>query len=145
LSQADLAARAGISPATISEIESAKRGTVRPSTLRKLADVLNVEVAAFFPPEEPGPKAESRPQLDELMQTDGRGWHEALKGITEDQRDVLLGEIAAEHARRWTEFKATDDAKRRAELEREGRTLLALEGLVRYGPSRIPVRQRERV
>ena len=48
LSQADLGRRAGITEYTISEIEAGKR-TPRPSTLRKLAKGLDVDVAAFAP------------------------------------------------------------------------------------------------
>jgi transcriptional regulator with XRE-family HTH domain len=48
LSQADLGRRAGITEYTISEIEAGKR-TPRPSTLRKLAKGLDVDVAAFTP------------------------------------------------------------------------------------------------
>ncbi len=48
LSQADLGRRAGITEYTISEIEAGKRNP-RPSTLRKLAKGLDVDVAALTP------------------------------------------------------------------------------------------------
>lgn len=48
LSQVDLAALSGVSQYTITEIETGRREP-RPSTLRKLADALDVEVADFFP------------------------------------------------------------------------------------------------
>jgi transcriptional regulator with XRE-family HTH domain len=48
LSQADLSAITGVTEFTISEIESGKRANPRPSTLRKLARALGVEVADFY-------------------------------------------------------------------------------------------------
>ncbi len=42
LSQQDLERASGVAQHTISDLESGKRGA-RPSTLRKLADALNVE------------------------------------------------------------------------------------------------------
>ncbi len=47
MSQLDLAARSGVSQYTITEIETGRREP-RPSTLRKLAKALDVEVADFF-------------------------------------------------------------------------------------------------
>jgi DNA-binding XRE family transcriptional regulator len=55
LSQLDLAALSGVSQYTITEVETGRREP-RPSTLRKLADALEVEVADFFQESEP-PKA----------------------------------------------------------------------------------------
>jgi transcriptional regulator with XRE-family HTH domain len=48
LSQADLSAMTGVAEFTISEIESGKRANPRPSTLRKLAQALEVEVADLY-------------------------------------------------------------------------------------------------
>ena len=48
LSQADLSAMTGVAEFTISEIESGKRDHPRPSTLRKLAQALEVEVADLY-------------------------------------------------------------------------------------------------
>jgi transcriptional regulator with XRE-family HTH domain len=140
LTQADLAERAGVSTPTVSELEMAKR-PARPSTLRKFADALGVEVETFFPAED-HPKAQG-PRLSDLLEMDGKGWHEALRDITPEQRDRLVREISAEHARMWAEFQATDNAGLRAELERRGRRLMSLEAITRYGPSAIPVRLRE--
>jgi transcriptional regulator with XRE-family HTH domain len=47
LTQQELADKAGVSQYTITEIETGRR-EARPSTLRKLADALDVEVADFF-------------------------------------------------------------------------------------------------
>lgn len=47
MSQQDLAARSGVSQYTITEIETGRREP-RPSTLRKLAKALDIEVADFF-------------------------------------------------------------------------------------------------
>jgi transcriptional regulator with XRE-family HTH domain len=48
LSQADLSAMTGVAEFTISEIESGKRTKPRPSTLRKLAQGLGVEVTDLY-------------------------------------------------------------------------------------------------
>jgi transcriptional regulator with XRE-family HTH domain len=48
LSQADLSAMTGVAEFTISEIESGKRVNPRPSTLRKLAQGLGVEVTNLY-------------------------------------------------------------------------------------------------
>ena len=45
LSQRELAEKAGVSPATVYELEVGKRPTPRPSTLRKLAVALEVEIS----------------------------------------------------------------------------------------------------
>lgn len=48
LTQQDLAELSGVSQYTITEVETGRR-EARPSTLRKLAEALDVEVADFFP------------------------------------------------------------------------------------------------
>jgi transcriptional regulator with XRE-family HTH domain len=48
LSQADLSAKTGVAEFTISEIEAGKRPNARPSTLRKLAQGLGVEVTDLY-------------------------------------------------------------------------------------------------
>ena len=48
LSHADLSAMTGVAEFTISEIESGKRANPRPSTLRKLARGLGVEVTDLY-------------------------------------------------------------------------------------------------
>src|SRR5215212_6359143 len=48
LSQADLSTMTGVAEFTISEIEAGKRANPRPSTLRKLAQALEVEVAELY-------------------------------------------------------------------------------------------------
>src|SRR5687768_8177442 len=48
LSQADLSAMTGVAEFTISQIESGKRANPRPSTLRKLAQGLGVEVTDLY-------------------------------------------------------------------------------------------------
>jgi transcriptional regulator with XRE-family HTH domain len=48
LSQADLSATTGVAEFTISEIESGKRANPRPSTLRRLAQGLGVEVTDLY-------------------------------------------------------------------------------------------------
>jgi transcriptional regulator with XRE-family HTH domain len=74
LSQADLTAVTGVAEFTISEIESGKRANPRPSTLRKLAQALGVEVADLYgepavplaeAPGEAGPPRVSKDRLQE--------------------------------------------------------------------------------
>jgi transcriptional regulator with XRE-family HTH domain len=66
LSQADLSAMTGVAEFTISEIESGKRANPRPSTLRKLAQALEVEVADLYGDPE-NPLAEALPLQDRLF------------------------------------------------------------------------------
>jgi transcriptional regulator with XRE-family HTH domain len=75
-SQQDLAKESGVGQDTISGIESG-RHEPRPSTLRKLADALDVEVADFFrepavplleAPQEMGPPRVSKERLQEYFE-----------------------------------------------------------------------------
>ena len=66
LSQANLSAMTGVAEFTISEIESGKRSNPRPSTLRKLAQALEVEVADLYGDPE-RPLAEALPSQDRLF------------------------------------------------------------------------------
>src|SRR5215217_8857731 len=74
LSQRELAEKAGVSPATVYELEVGKRPTPRPSTLRKLAEALEVEIADLLgepavplakAPGEAGPPRVSKDRLQE--------------------------------------------------------------------------------
>ena len=116
-SQQDLADESGVSQHTISEIELGRR---RPQgrTLRKLAGVLGVEVADFFPLEQP--------RLPEVVPP-GEAYFVPLEEGEEpdtvtlrlytvrlmDERDRLLQEV-----RRLEREKAA----MREELEKSGRT-----------------------
>ena len=68
LSQADLSAKTGVAEFTISQIEAGKRANPRPSTLRKLAQALDVEVADLYgSPERPlaeAPPSSEQPPLN---------------------------------------------------------------------------------
>jgi transcriptional regulator with XRE-family HTH domain len=66
LSQADLSAVTGVAEFTISEIESGKRANPRPSTLRKLAQALGVEVADLYG-ELDSPLGEAPPSQEKLF------------------------------------------------------------------------------
>jgi transcriptional regulator with XRE-family HTH domain len=89
LTQADLAARTGVSEFTISEIEAGKRPNARPSTLRKLAKGLGVTVADLYG--EPfDPKAPAPPSL--------AGWLEercghAYLALTKDEFEEMFDRI----------------------------------------------------
>jgi len=65
LSQKDLARESGVGQDTISGIESG-RHEARPSTLRKLAEALDVEVEDFFR-EAAAPKGEAPGSLEEYL------------------------------------------------------------------------------
>jgi transcriptional regulator with XRE-family HTH domain len=71
LSQADLSTMTGVAEFTISEIEAGKRANPRPSTLRKLARALEVEVTDLYGgPAHPKAQAEwQRPSLDQVRDT----------------------------------------------------------------------------
>jgi transcriptional regulator with XRE-family HTH domain len=78
LSQADLSAVTGVAEYTISEIEAGKRPNPRPSTLRKLAQGLDVEVAALYgEPEYPLGEAPPnlQPPLNGLLEEEWRAQH----------------------------------------------------------------------
>jgi len=76
LSQAKLAALADLDPSTVNQLETGtRRANMR--TLEKLAGVLGVEVADFFPKDQaPLPLEDGRPSLKELHATAGcvTGW-----------------------------------------------------------------------
>jgi transcriptional regulator with XRE-family HTH domain len=95
LSQADLGRRAGITEYTISEIEAGKR-TPRPSTLRKLAKGLDVDVATFTP---------GQSGLAQALETMRQGAALTLETI-EDAEDALArGET--ETAKRFLHYAKT--------------------------------------
>jgi transcriptional regulator with XRE-family HTH domain len=66
LSQVDLSKRSGVAQNTISDIETGRRNP-RPSTLRKLAKALDVDVGDFYP-ETSSPKVTAPPSLAEWLE-----------------------------------------------------------------------------
>ncbi len=66
LSQRELAKRANVSPATVYEVEVGRRPQPRGSTLRKLADALDVTVADLLE-EMPNPKVEASEPPDTFV------------------------------------------------------------------------------
>ena len=78
LSQADLSAVTGVAEFTISEIESGKRANPRPSTLRKLAQALGVEVADLYG-EIDNPLGQAPPSSIQLP----------LNGFEDERREAL--------------------------------------------------------
>jgi transcriptional regulator with XRE-family HTH domain len=86
LSQADLSAITGVAEFTISEIEAGKR-TPRPSTLRKLAQGLGVEVSDFYEgadsPLAEAPPSPEQPPLNGFLAEERREAEErALASMT---------------------------------------------------------------
>jgi transcriptional regulator with XRE-family HTH domain len=101
LSQADLSAKTGVAEFTISQIEAGKRANPRPSTLRKLAQALDVEVADLYgSPEHPLAEAPPSPEQPPLngfeeerrISIDYAACREALDGFCAHWEPVLSGE-----------------------------------------------------
>ena len=102
LSQADLSAVTGVAEFTISEIESGKRANPRPSTLRKLAQALGVEVADLYGElDSPLGETPSSPQLtlNGALEEERR---EALEILFDNLRIHLTGTAA-----RWIQAAET--------------------------------------
>lgn len=98
LSQADLAAKSGVAQHTIANTETGKQQP-RPSTLRKLAAALNVEVRDLFGHEEALPKVPG-----------------PLHELSEERRRTLLGLLAVKDL---PPSPAGAEMKEYAELARE--------------------------
>jgi transcriptional regulator with XRE-family HTH domain len=82
LSQADLSAMTGVAEFTISEIEAGKRANPRPSTLRKLAQGLGVEVTNLYG-ESDSPLGATPSSQEKLFNN----------GVLEDARRPSLDEV----------------------------------------------------
>jgi transcriptional regulator with XRE-family HTH domain len=92
LSQADLSAITGVAEYTISEIEAGKRPNPRPSTLRKLARGLGIEVTDLYgEPESPKGLAPPSQQL-------------TLNGALAEQQGGALIESVMRYARRRADY-----------------------------------------
>lgn len=86
-SQKDLADASGVGQDTISGIERGQHEP-RPSTLRKLADALDVEVADFF--REPAlPKAEAPRGAGQLAQEKGAELRELLDSLRKTAQPIM--------------------------------------------------------
>src|SRR5918995_3326656 len=85
LSQARLAARAGIDPSTVNQIERGAR-EASPATLRKLAEALDVSIAELL--EDVSPKVSGRSSLEPSL----------LNGL-EDERRAPDAEVIADYER----------------------------------------------
>ncbi len=118
LSQKDLAKKSGIGQDSISAIESG-RHEARPSTLRKLADALDIEVADFFREPE-APKVSSAPKslgdlrdfLEAQLGTSWlvlpeEEWHEWWRGISKEEAQARYQQIRAEWRLLSQEWLAT--------------------------------------
>jgi transcriptional regulator with XRE-family HTH domain len=120
LSQKDLAGKSGVGQDTISGIE-AGRHEPRPSTLRKLADALGVEVEDLFR-EPAAPKAPSVPQsLDELrdfletrlgsawIALPDNEWNNWWRGVSMEEATKRHRQILAESKLIWDTWKTRED------------------------------------
>jgi transcriptional regulator with XRE-family HTH domain len=76
----DLAYRSGVSHATISRIEN---GAVypRPSTLKRLGNVLNTEINEFYPGTSPPKQSGSLSTLAKLKRIDDPVWYQAVENL----------------------------------------------------------------
>ena len=127
LSQQDLAALSEVSQYTITEIETGRRPDPRPSTLRKLAKALGVEVADFFREPE-APKAPAPPRsLDELRDFLGTQLGSAWIALPEDEWGNWWRCASKEEAmNRYQEILAEDGLIRNTWLNsKEGREAFA--------------------
>src|SRR4051812_42823293 len=88
LSQADLSTMTGVAEFTISEIESGKRASPRPSTLRKLAQGLGVEVTDLYG-ELDSPLGIASPSQEKLFKNGGLG----------EERRAAEAEVIADYER----------------------------------------------
>jgi transcriptional regulator with XRE-family HTH domain len=129
LSQRELAEKAGVSPATVYELEVGKRTTPRGSTLRKLAEALGVEVADFFIEEEfPKDTAPSRERAGGAFRR-----HVPFSARTAAlymPPDVLAGAsrlTAFMYMVDWMRLKFSDDAEILKELEKLQELVMAHE------------------
>src|SRR5215210_7123823 len=97
MNQVDLAKASGVAQNTISEIELGKR-EARPGTLKKLADVLGVEIADLF--EESGSgKAQRRSSLEP-------SFNDVLE---EQRRSPVLAKAMTATAAEWLRAVADSD------------------------------------
>jgi|SRR5215203_4331272 len=74
LSQRALAKKSKVSPATIYELENGRRPDPRPSTLRKVADALGVEVQDLLEPSDAKEVGESMGAFTAVYERDGDWW-----------------------------------------------------------------------
>jgi transcriptional regulator with XRE-family HTH domain len=136
-SQKDLADESGVGQDTISGIESG-RHEPRPSTLRKLAEALGIQVADFFKepalPKVDAPRGAGRPTIIDIALDAARrqsalerramfgGDHESDEAIDLDQRHAneAMRRLREEHALDANDAEAlVDFALRYARLEEE--------------------------
>jgi transcriptional regulator with XRE-family HTH domain len=91
LSQADLSARSGVSEFTISEIEAGKRPNARPSTARKLAAGLGVDVADLYGEAMPSPKEAGPLSPEWAITAPDEQFRHTIEGVsTEHLRTLVL-------------------------------------------------------
>jgi transcriptional regulator with XRE-family HTH domain len=109
LSQVDLSIRSGVAQNTISDIETGRRDP-RPSTLRKLAKALGVEVGDFYP-EMSRQKATAPPSLAEWLEERCNHAFLAmdkaeLEAMFENLDDAERRELGADINREYNQFCA---------------------------------------
>ncbi len=98
-SQEDLSQASKVSEFTISEIELGKRANPRPSTLRKLAGALDVEVADLYGEPFVSPKEKAPLSLDWALAAPLEEFNEAISSATLHEVWSLIGQLnrAAKH------------------------------------------------
>ncbi len=126
LTQADLSAITGVAEYTISEIEAGKRPNARPSTLRKLAQGLDVEVADLYGADErPLGEAPSslQPPLNGFVEEERRAATEWLRGQGFGIATMTLEELQEHTARPYNRPKLVKLSRRAG---KEAQRLIAL-------------------
>ncbi len=116
-SQRTLAKAAGVSPSTIYALERGINSTPHPSTAKKLAGAMGVDVSdvlrAVEDPKAPAPPS-SEPTLDDVLEEErraeelGRVWAQQVPKIRQHREELL---------QRRLDEATTQDAENRADLE----------------------------
>ena len=117
LSQKDLAGKSGVGQDTISGIE-AGRHEPRPSTLRKLADALGVEVEDLFREPEAPSVPQSLDELRDFLETrlgsawialPDNEWNNWWRGVSKEEAAERYEQILAESKLIWSTWHTRED------------------------------------
>jgi transcriptional regulator with XRE-family HTH domain len=115
LSQVDLSRRSGVAQNTISDIETGRREP-RPSTLRKLAKSLGVDVADFYPETSP-PKVSAPSSPEEWLRAHGghllrstdAELRREFRDLPEEERRDFMERLAREYGKIQTAYERENE------------------------------------
>lgn len=124
--QEELAAAAGVSPTTISGIESGKISRPQSGTLRKLGRVLGVSPERFFTLERRGGDGSSNVSLQQARSLDPEDFEDSLDEASLEDLEALSGELEVErrHLRALYGDLHPESGKRR-QIKRQIREIAA--------------------